>query len=765
MRDSFHDLETFSPTPIQAGSHKYAEKAEVMLWPYALGDGPIKVWDLINKRVHWQNEISEVWEDAPCSGVPVDLDGILNNQETLVWFQNGHHFDFTVLKHAQPKLEGMIGHHRRRDTMVQAFSHALPGALEKLGDVLNISEDKRKIAEGKKLVRLFCMPQGEDFVAKFGTDRATKQTHPAEWQRFIQYAGGDIVTMREAHRLMPTWNYKGKQIDLCLLDAKINARGFAVDIALAEGAVRAAEKEKAELARQTRGATNDAVGAATQRDELLAFILAEYGVELPNMQSDTLERRLDDPDLPDGVKELIRIRLQASRNTAAKYKALLKSVSGDGRLRGCMQFRGAGRTGRWAHRRFQPGNLMRPTMPQNMIDLAIEALKTDTAYLIFDNVMEAIGNTVRGAIVAPPGKKLVVADLSNIEGRVAAWLAGEDWKLEKFREFDASLVLDLNGKPLLNVKGERQFTLPDLYIVAYAKSFNVDPESVPKKGPERQIGKVEELMFQYGGGVGAWLTGAATYGIDLGKMTEQVWGTLPEWAKDEAASFLEWLYEKPKRKHDTVCVKYGDPTAPEVAASEEAMLAACAKARFNLPERTFIACDAIKRLWRKAHPAISNYWKQLEDTIVEAISTPGVTLPCRKVKIRRDGAWLRIGLPSGRALCYPNPKIHKDGSITYTGYSSYSRKWGEVHTYGGKIFENITQAVACDQFAEPALAIEAKGYALLMGVHDEWIAETPDTDEFTADELASMMCADLGWNAGLPLAAAGAEMYRYVKEQ
>ena len=85
--------------------------------------------------------------------------------------------------------------------MVQAFAHALPGALEKLGEVLNLHEDRRKIADGKKLVRLFCMPQNEDFKKKFGTDRATKATHPAEWQRFVQYAGGDIVTMREVRRI------------------------------------------------------------------------------------------------------------------------------------------------------------------------------------------------------------------------------------------------------------------------------------------------------------------------------------------------------------------------------------------------------------------------------------------------------------------------------------------------------------------------------------------------------------------------------------
>lgn len=755
MRDSYHDLETFSPVPIKNGTHCYAEQAEVMLWSYALEDDTVKVWDLVNSMVHWQDELSGLWQEAPCKGMPADLDAMLGEQEILFWFQNGGQFDFPVLKHAMPQVYARIGLKRQRDTMVQAFAHALPGSLDKMGEILGISEDKRKIADGKRLVQLFCKPQSETFQTKWGTDRATKQTHPKEWQRFIEYAGGDIVTMREARRLMPEWNYKGKQIDLWHQDLVINNRGFAVDLDLAHAAVRAEAKAKADLARATREATGGAVGAATQRDELLKFILAQYGVGLPNMQADTLERRLTDPDLPEPVRELIGIRLQASMNSVSKYKTLLKGVSRDGRMRGCMQFRGAGRTGRWAHRLVQPGNLPRPDMSHSQIELAIEALKTDCADLIFDNVMRAISNTIRGVIVAPPGKKLVVADLSNIEGRVAAWAAGEDWKLQAFRDFDAGEGVDL-------------------YILAYAKSFAVPPETVPKKGPERQIGKVEELMFQYGGGVGAWLTGAATYGINLDKMTEQVWDTLPEWAKAEAESFLHWLYGQAEEKYAKAIVKIhreqeeGKITAEVADALHRQRMIdldlAKLKARYGLPEKTFIACDAIKRTWRKAHPMISSYWKQLEDTVKEAIQTPGVTLPCRKVKVRRDGAWLRIGLPSGRALCYPNPKIEKDGSITYTGLNQYTRQWGRVSTYGGKLFENVTQAAACDQLAECMPAIEAAGYEIVLHVHDEIVAEAPNEERFNADDLARLMCADLGWNAGLPLAAAGFETDRYRKE-
>ena len=731
MRNTWGDLETFSPTPLKGGTHKYAEKAEVLLWSWADEDGPIYVWDVVNGTVSFQDELSGLWLAEHYAGshnVPLPLWRILHDPQALVWFQNGGQFDFTVLRHAMPTLLDSIDISRWRDTMVQAFSHALPGALESLGNVLNVVEDKRKFKSGKKLIQLFCKPQPDG-------SRCGKKSHPKEWQEFIEYAGADIAIMREAHRLMPKWNYRGKQVDLWHYDLRINNRGFAVDVELAEAAVAMAAKVQDKLAKDTQELTHDEVHAATQRDALLAYILTEHGVTLPDMRANTLERRLGDPDLPQGVRDLIAVRLQASMNSVSKFKALLKGVSSDGRLRGTQQWRGAGRTGRWAHRMFQPGNLPRPTMPQSMIDLGVELIKagdSEAIELALGNPMQVMSNAVRGVIVAPPGKKLAIADLSNIEGRVAAWLAEEEWKLQAFRDFDAGAGVDL-------------------YILAYAKSFNVDPLSVPKKGNERQIGKVEELMFQYGGGVGAWLTGAATYGIDLDAMTAAVLPVLPEWAVLEARSFLDYLY-KPAR---AAYLKDDD-----LDKLEAKML----KARHNLPENTFVACDAIKRTWRRAHPKISSYWKELEDAVRLAILNPGVTRDCRKIKVRVDGAWLRLGLPSGRALCYPSPAFDDDGHISYTGHNTYTRQWGRVNTYGGKLFENLCQAVACDQFAEIIPQAEEECYELVLGLHDEWVAEVPDTPDFSADRLAEIMCSPLPWNEGLPLAAKGFETYRYRKE-
>jgi DNA polymerase len=118
------------------------------------------------------------------------------------------------------------------------------------------------------------------------------------------------------------------------------------------------------------------------------------------------------------------------------------------------------------------------------------------------------------------------------------------------------------------------------------------------------------------------------------------------------------------------------------------------KPTFGLSDKAFIVRDSLKRLWRRGHPRITSYWPELKNAVINAIVTPGITFECRRVKVRCEGAWLRIGLPSGRALCYPSPRVHEGEVISYLGVNQYTRAWQRIKTYGGKLLENITQARA-----------------------------------------------------------------------
>jgi DNA polymerase len=687
------DCETYSECDLKAhGTHRYAEhpSTEITIAQWAVDDGEPEVLDCTDYD----------------SKLGYEIKALLHDPSVIVVAHNSM-FDRTLLRHCW----GIdVPVERWQDTMIQAMSHGLPGSLDKIGQIVGLEEDKAKDKRGRELIQLFCKPRPKNSILR----RATPETHPQQWVEFCSYSRQDIVAMRAIGKRLPSWNYRPGHPELALwhLDQQINDRGVAVDTDLAGAAIEAVAREQKRLKREVVEATDGLVTSASKRDQLLAFICAEYGVDLPDMKADTLRRRVEDPDLPEGVKLLLSIRLEATKTSTAKYKALVNATSEDGRLRNTLQFAGAQRTARWAGRIFQPQNMPRPDMKQDQIDEGIEALKAGCAELFFSNTMRLTANTVRGCIVAPPGKKLTIADLSNIEGRGLAYLAGERWKLKAFADFDAGV-------------GE------DLYKVAYGRSFNIDPKEAT--GQKRQIGKVMELGLGYEGGVAAFLTFAAVYNMDLEDLAKAVWATASAEALENAQGMWNWAKKK--------------------------------KRTLGLTMEIYVACEVLKRAWRDAHAATSALWAAAGEAVRLAIKNPGESFPIgQHLKARRDGAWLRLRLPSGRYLCYINPSVDDDGQITYFGVNQYTRQWGRIKTYGGKLIENATQAFARDILAYNMPAIEAKGYQIVLSVHDELLTETPDRDEFNADELGQMMSIAPPWAKGIPLAAAGFETTRYRKD-
>jgi DNA polymerase len=327
------------------------------------------------------------------------------------------------------------------------------------------------------------------------------------------------------------------------------------------------------------------------------------------------------------------------------------------------------------------------------------------------SVMEVLSSCIRGAIIAPEGKKLVVSDLAGIENRVLAWLAGEAWLLQAFRDFDAGAG-------------------PDLYKMAYAKSFGVKPENVTKD--QRQTGKVLTLGLGYAGGAGAFITFAAAYNLDLEQLAVDAQKALPSALVAEAEDFYDWVLKEKRPTH-------------------------------GLSRQAFVTCDTFKRAWREAHPHIVSFWYALEDGVRSAIQNPKKVFEVRDLKIQRIGNWLCIRLPSGRRLCYPSPSIEAD-KISYMGVNQYTRKWSRITTYSGKLAENVTQAVARDILAANMPLIEDAGYEITATVHDEVITETPNTDEYSPAHLAQLLAANPPWAQDLPLAAAGFETTRYKKD-
>lgn len=350
----FLDTETYCETPINNGTHRYAEGAEIIMWQWAVGEGEVIIRD-------GDEDIS-------------DLLALLEDESYEVVIHNSA-FDRNVIRHAT----GIhIPVERVFDTMVCAMAHSLPGSLSTVGTILGVAQDKAKDKEGRTWIALFCKPQPKGRKIR----RATKITHPVEWQRFRDYGGLDIEAMREIYKKLPRWNYRGSEKELWHLDQRINERGVLMDLDLAHAAIRASDRAQKELSRQAHDMTDGAVSSANQRDKMLEHILAEYGIALADMKGSTIEKALADEDLPWELKELLVVRAQASKTSVSKYKRVLNGVSADGRLRGLLAFCGALRTGRWAGRLLQPQNMRRSSLSDIEVERAIEALLADAEDLV-----------------------------------------------------------------------------------------------------------------------------------------------------------------------------------------------------------------------------------------------------------------------------------------------------------------------------------------------------------------------------------------------
>lgn len=726
------DLETFSEADLKkVGSYAYAEhpSTEILLAIYAIDDGGVHCWDCTDG-----------------SRMPDELRRALRHvqrHKAKIVGQNFLLFDRLVIKNV---WDMELDPRDIIDTMVTAFRHSLPGSLAAQCEVLQIDEDLAKDKRGKALIQRFAKPTPKNYKIR----RYDRNTHPEEWKAFIEYGISDITSMREVYHSQPQWGNTEFENIVLAVDQRINDRGFYVDTALANAAIDAVKQHKIELQAEANAKWGAGLtGAAflpTLRD------LAP-GHEILNAQKSTLNDLLADDDLPDDARTIIEMRLGASSTASTKYNPLLLGLSADGRRRGCLQYGGAKRTLRWAGKGFQPQNLARGHFSGDELDQGIDMLLKGRAHWLYD-VSKLTASTVRGCIIPTAGNKLVVADYSNVEGRGLAWAAGERTALDTF---EAGL---------------------DIYCVTAGKMFGLEPDFIKKERKDlRQIGKACELGLGYGGGVAAFLTFAKNLGLDLYAMAETMKGTFPDHIWAAAKRGYEYARIQEKNKKGFAGQKAERPS-------------------YDLPKNVWLTCDSIKRMWRESHPATCQFWSDLESAAMNAIKDPGTAYWAgaavrengdRAIKITRTftkekgervpGWWLKVELPSGRVLSYPGigisveKQIDEDEDrteyrerIRYMGENQTTRQWGKQYTYGGKLAENITQALCRDLLAVALVRVDKEpGWDIILHIHDEVVCETPNTAEYSVSKLESMMCELPSWAKGFPLVAEGAELKRYAK--
>ncbi|AIK68753.1 DNA polymerase I [Escherichia phage EK99P-1] len=756
----FLDTETFSGVDLKkVGAYAYAEHptTEIMICTYAIDEGRVQTWDCT---------------ESPT--MPRELRKALRHvsrKKAKIVMANGLLFDRLVIRE---KWGIDLPVSQIEDTMIMAFRHALPGSLDMQCQVLGVDAEHAKDKAGKALIKRFCKPTPKTYKIR----RYTRETHPEEWAKFLRYAALDIIAMREVYWRIPDWGNTPKEDEILHIDQLINDRGFYVDVDLANAAIKAVQAHKEELKEE---AWERFGGKLTGNDFLPILRDIAPAFTIHNAQKSTLNDLLEDPDFPDEGKALIEMRLGASSTASTKYNPLVNGLSADGRRRGCLQYGGAKRTLRWAGKGFQPQNLARGEysddhegkikrregesdisfwVRSHMLTNGINSLLRGTAHWAYD-ISKLTASTVRGCIIPAKGKKFVVADYSNVEGRGLAWIAGEKTALMVFRA----------GR--------------DIYCETAGKMFGLDPEYIKANRKDlRQIGKACELGLGYGGGVAAFLQFAKNLGLDLYAMADVMKGTFPD-----------HIWAAAKRGYEYARINEAK-RPPKPGKKDE-------RPTYILPKNVWLTCDAIKRMWRESHPKTVAFWAELEDAVLCAIRNPGKAywaganvrpdgkkaLKIVRTKAKHDptfdeerdgpnaaGWWLKIELPSGRIMSYPGialsvtTEIDEDTGkkrtstrIKYQGENQTTRQWGFQYTYGGKLTENIVQALCRDILAWSMPGVEAAGYEIVLSVHDELITEVPDTDDYTTEELCALMCDLPVWAKGFPLAAEGDIMYRYRK--
>ena len=179
----------------------------------------------------------------------------------------------------------------------------------------------------------------------------------------------------------------------------------------------------------------------------------------------------------------------------------------------------------------------------------------------------------------------------------------------------------------------------------------------------------------------------------------------------------------------------------------------------------------IVKLWRDSNPRIVKMWGIIEKAAISAIKTGKSVTVHRGIQIGRRWGMLTITLPSGRTICYPRAVIeteYNDGwrgdheIIEYEGLNQTTKKWGSIRTYGGKLTENIVQAVARDILGIVILRAREKGLPVVFHIHDEIIVEaTPDQ---TLDQVEAIFSEPIDWCRDLPLKGAGYSTPYYLKD-
>lgn len=728
------DWETRSTAPFGKSAGKKAVSAiqyaqhpttEVIWASYAFNDEPVRQW-----RAYRGDPFPEELAQAVRDGWTIAAHNA--GFEQLIWtyvLQEAH--DLPPLPMEQMDC-----------TAARAAIMALPRSLDEVTKALGMEHQKDEV--GYKLMLKMTKPRKPRKATK---TRAAEDPDGIYWhedeadmERLGLYCDSDVEAERGLDKVLaPMTRYQRAQ---WLRVHRANMRGVVVDIDFVRKAKAVDEVVQQGYDNRLIELTDGAVNSVTALPAMKTWLESQE-VVVESLDKGGVIELLEDQALSKAVREVLEIRQTAGKSSVAKLDRFEILTNEQRRMLANFLFHAAN-TGRLGGRGAQLQNLpSRGGLPWYWAEQCIQIIleTEDPAWaatkieLLFGEIPTALSSCLRGIIQAPEGKKLFVADFSNIEGRVGAWLGGEKWKLEAFKAYDTIVGTDAKGEL---IRGG-----PDLYKVTAGMVLGKTPDQVNKV--ERNVlGKVSDLALLFGGGVGAYESMAKIYQVNMA----DYWDVIRESLDDQFIEKARWAYGK-----------FGAAQAASTGMTMEGWLAA----------------ETVKGAWRDRHPGIVKAWAKCEELSIKALQRPNKWFgwadgKCAVGAKEYSGKmFLVYRLPSGRKLYRADAslkQVKKFGrpalEIRFHGVDSTTKRWVRMSTYGGDTFQSYVQAIAYDLMDHGWANVEADGFDVVLSVHDEVGAEGDEGRELQRFENG--MNRTPGWAAGCPVSSEGYVASRYRKD-
>ena len=605
-----------------------------------------------------------------------------------------------------------------RCAKAKSHAYAIPGGLDAAGNIMNITNKKHK--DGVRLLNKFSMPRNPTKTNP--STRTRIQDDPVDAQLLYAYNLQDIAAEAELSSLMPDLNEK--ELEFWLRDQAVNFRGVQLDRDMILSCINILQQAENKYNTELKTLTDGKVSAASEVKKMRDW-LAEYGILSPTLGADVLDDLLAIETISGKPRRVLEIRQMLGSASVKKVYSMLNQMTRENRVHDLFVYHSA-RTGRAAGSGPQPQNLPNsgPSVKHcskcekyfgNHCSLRCPWCGDDTAGTSAMHEWNAQAMECALETIATRNLAWVEIFWKDAIDVISACLRGlfisapgKDLICSDYSAIEAVVLAALAGEQW---RMEVFRTHGRIYEMSASKitgipfdEFMRHKKDTGQHHPMRKkVGKVAELASGYQGWIGAW----KQFGADEFFDEEQIKSAILAWRK---------------------------------------------------------ASPAIVEMWGGQQKNWQTCYYGLEGAAIQAFMQPGREFSYRDITYINHRNTLFCRLPSGRYLTYHEPQLshsfkrQNTMELSFMGWNTNPKNggigWIRMSTYGGKLTENVVQAVARDILANAIVNLEKAGYPVVLHVHDEIVCEVPEGFG-SVEEFETIMSTLPEWAKDWPVKAHG----------